>query len=82
MLLNDKEVDQILLEMEAMCSRLMEMGCDAVQINASAHIKPNDWCRIDCGHGNFFARRGILEEFLNMNNCNVLANQIKNCEGD
>jgi hypothetical protein len=59
-----EEMDLIEAQAKAFCDSLMEMGCDSVQIVATAMLGNDRSARIAQGRGNLYARRGAMEDYM------------------
>ncbi|MHC5061899.1 MAG: hypothetical protein ACYTFK_12545 [Planctomycetota bacterium] len=63
-------------EISAFNARLMEMGCDSVQVIATATYAGDCICTFREGKGNLYARHGAVRCWLNNQNSLDLANEI------
>lgn len=76
MRLSDTERDRITKELGIACAKLLEMGCDSVQIVATAPMEGNNWCRFAWGNGNLYARYGAVRDWIDTQDGMILANEI------
>ena len=76
MKISDKDRNTIQDLMDTCCSRLMEAGCDSVQIVSTAHLEGNNWCHFSRGDGNLFARYGATREWIEQQSGMTVANEI------
>lgn len=77
MRISTKEREKAQEAMDEACAKLMELGCDSVQIVATAHLEADMFCRISQGKGNLFARYGAVGEWLKQQDNIGLAFEIK-----
>jgi hypothetical protein len=76
MRIDEKGSEAIQKQLNLCCSMLMELGCDSVQINTTAHLEGDLWARYSYGHGNYYSRRGVVREWLETQSDRNLANEI------
>ena len=74
--LENHEWQAIAEYMKEACNKLMELGCDSVQIVTSGMVQGNNCARGSWGAGNLFARYGSVDEWLREQKDMQIANEI------
>lgn len=77
MRIDEKQAEQILHEVDVFCARLMELGCDSVQMVATAHREGDCWGRLSRGKGNLYARFGAVQEWMEEQRNIGLSNELE-----
>ena len=76
MVITNKERICIGKEIDSMNTRLMEIGCDSVQIIATAQIVGDQFVHFATGAGNIFTRYGAVTNWINEQRDIGTANEI------
>ena len=76
MRVSEKQMDVILEEMRSCCAKLMEFGCDSVQIIGTASLVGDNSAKVHAGKGNLYARWGSVDEWLQEQKDYGLANEL------
>ena len=63
MILTPDELSAVEVEVDAMCHRLAEMGCDSVRIFVTSPAANGNTGTLSRGTGNFYAQLGIIHDW-------------------
>lgn len=64
MYLTEKEMGKVDVEADALCKRLVELGCDSVRVVCTSVAKGGNTTVFTTGYGNFFAQLGSVEGWV------------------
>lgn len=76
MILTPKEIDTVEKALETAADTLTELGCDSVRFFATGARKGDQTVRFTAGRGNWFAQRGVVDDWVQGNKDAALANEI------
>jgi prolyl-tRNA editing enzyme YbaK/EbsC (Cys-tRNA(Pro) deacylase) len=77
--IKNDDADAIVAEMRVLTSRLIELGCDSVQVISTAiQTGGNETYILHIGKGNAYARLGAVKHWLEKESAEVLAEEVAN----
>ena len=76
MTVNETTAKHLIVMSDDFCAKMMEMGCDSVQVIATAKTGSCEWLKLNRGIGNTFARMGAVRDWLDGRTGETLAEEI------